>query len=348
MILEEITCDGLPPIKSVTINVSAEEAARTAQLDCVIFGSGVPVSIGAPTVLKASGTPVLTGYVRDINTGYGETDRSLSIGLVSRTIDFIECSAEHPTGEMLDKDIIAIARELDTLGIGIESDVIFPKEARHKLQIGESAFSSIERRLRGRGALIHDTPKGRIKIANKPGGRHVGTLQRGINILPGASASFTEQGRHSETKVRGQATEGTDKQQLRPETRAMDSGVMRRRPLIIAHEGEATVDRMKQRAVWQAKRAAGNSVTASIPVTGWRDEAGRIWEPNWLVDVDDDWLGIEGTMIIKSIAFQQDDGGTYATLSVADPRALGGENPRGKTSAGYGAPGAIEAEYGDE
>ncbi|HXV31720.1 MAG TPA: hypothetical protein VD840_15445, partial [Sinorhizobium sp.] len=198
MLLEQVTADGLPRIKGIEISVSAEEAVRTATIDCVILGSGLPVSVGQATVVAASGDPVLTGYVRDINTGYGADMRTLSIGLVSRTVDYVECSAEHSTGEWLDRSIDEIANELDTLGIGIESDGSFPKEPRHKLVQGESPFASIERRARGRGVLIHDTEKGRLKLATKPGGRHKGTLKRGVNILPGASASFTERGRHSD------------------------------------------------------------------------------------------------------------------------------------------------------
>lgn len=348
MSFETITIDGFPPIKSISINVSAEEAARSANAELVIKGAGVPIVIGQDVTIKASGTLMLTGYVRDINTGYGESDRSLSCGLISRTVDFIECSAEHPTGEILDKDLAAIAKELDSVGVGIKTDgSTFPKEGRHKLAVGESAFSSIERRARGRGALIHDTAQGQIMLATKSAGMHKGMLKRGLNILPGASANFTERDRHSDIKIRGQATEGVDKQQLRPQATAKDGGVKRHRPLILMHEGEATVDRMKQRATWLSRRAVGNSVTASIPVTGWRDAAGEIWQPNWLVHVEDDWLGIEGLMIIKSVTFDQNNM-TYATLSLADPRALGGDNPRGKSAGLYSAPAASDAEYEDE
>lgn len=348
--LERVAISGLPPLKSIDIEVSAEEAVRTASGDFVITGSGVPVVPGFSTKITAGKDTLLTGYVRDVNTSYGEVDRTLSVSFVSRTVDLVEASADHPTGEILNKDLLAIARELDTAGVGIESDgTAFPVERRHKLIEGENLFSSVARRARGRGVLIHDTEKGRLKLSAKPGGIHAGTLRRGVNILPGASASFTEKGRFSEVKVRGQQTDGTEKQHLRPETKVRDTGVSRNRVLILPHEGEATIDRMRKRAVWQAKRAAGNGITAIIPVTGWRDEKGMLWQPNWLIPVEDDWLGIEGLMIIKSVRFSQSDGDkTFATLSLADPRALGGENPRGKTSAGYAAPGAVEADYEDE
>lgn len=346
MPLERVTCTGLPPIKSCTINISAEEASRTAMLELVITGGSVPVSVGQEVTLKAGGTTVLTGYVRDVNPGHDAGGRTLSVGLVSRTIDFVECSADHASGEILQKDIAAIARELDSYGIGVEAEETFPVEPRHKLAPGESGFASIERRARGRGILIHDTPEGRLKLATKPVGLHAGRLEFGVNILT-ASANFTERGRYSKIKVRGQSSEGVDKPQLRPETMVSDSGVARNRVLIVPHEGETTIDRMKTRAEWQANRAAGNGSTASISVSGWRDAAGKIWTPNMLVEVIDDWVGLAGLMVIKSVALEQNER-TEAMLSLADPRALGGENPRGKTTVGYAAPGPVKAEYGDE
>lgn len=345
---ETVVCDGLPPIIRINIRVSAEEAARSANADFVITGSGVPVMPGKPTKITANGDLLLTGYVRDVNTGYDEESRGLSCGIISRTVDFVECSAEHVNGEILDKSLDDIARELDSQGIGIETDGSkLPNEARHKLMVGESAFSSIERRSRGRGVLIHDTPEGRVKLATKPAGKHAGRLKRGVNILPGSSASFTEKGRYSDIKVRGQATEGSDKQQFRGQSSAKDSGISRKRTLILRHEGEASTGRMKKRAAWHARRAAGNSTTASIVVSGWRDEAGKLWQPNYLVYVDNDWLGLDGWMIIKDIDFEQGDM-TKATLSLADPRALGGENPRGKTASGYAAAAVDEGDFEDE
>lgn len=347
MLLEIVKVSGLPSVKSIDISISAEEAVRTASVDVVIVGPYVDY-VGKPVVITASGDPVLTGYVRDANPAYDADGRSLSVSLVSRTIDYVECSADHKTGEILKKDLAEIAKELDTHGVGIESDAKFEREARHKLIPGESAFASIERRARGRGVLIHDTEKGRLKLATKPAGTHAGLMKRGVNILPGSSASFTEQGRFSDVKVRGQASEGTKKQQLRSEAKVKDSGVKRKRTLIMRHEGEITIDRAKKKAQWTVNRAAGNAATANLIVTGWRDAGGRLWTPNYLVSVYDDWLGLDGMMIIKAVTLSQSDGGTTATLSLADPRALGGDNPRGKSSNGYAAPGAVEAEYADE
>lgn len=345
--LETIIIEGLPPHVSISMTMSAEQAVRTATLDLAFTGKSLPCLPGDKTRVLASGDLVLTGYVRDVNASHDMTSRTLGVSLVSRTVDATECSVVHPTGECMDKDLATIAREFDGLGIGIEDDGDLPKEPRHKLATGESLFHSIERRARGRGILIYDTPEGKLKLATKPQGTHAGGLVFGRNILA-ASSSLSEKGRHSSVKVRGQKTEGTSKGHLRSQSIARDDSVVRERPLIILHEGEAEPDRMRKRAEWQVKRGAGNSVTAQIKVTGWRDDKGKIWSPNYLVHVEDDMIGINGLMIIKSVTLAQGPDGTTAALSLADPRALGGENPRGKTAKAYTAPGAIETELEDE
>lgn len=348
---ETLSINGLPPYKSITISSSAEEAVRTATLDLVVIGPGVPVTPGQKVTIKAGADLLLTGQVRDVNPSHDANSRSLSVSVCSRTVDATECSVEHGSGEVLDKDLAAIAKELDSAGIGIESDGSLPIEPRHKLQIGETLFSTLERRARGRGVLIYDTPEGKLKLATKPEGTHKGGLYLGKNI-ESASSQLTERGRYSKVKVRGQASDGTSKQQLRAETTASDKGVSRSRTLILPHEGETTLDRMKMRAEWAVKRGVGNSATATITVTGWRDEGGKIWSRNWLVYVDDELIGIKGMMIIKSVSLSQETAGgstgTIATLTLADPRALGGENPRGKSSKAYSAPGKITADYEDE
>jgi prophage tail gpP-like protein len=340
--LETVTIGSFPPFEDIKISVSAEEASRTASGSFVITGSGVPVMPGDAAVLTASGDVMLTGYARDVAPSYdasGKT-RVLALTMVSRTIDATECSVVHPTGEVLNKNLADVAREFDTMGIGIEDDgTVTEVEPRHKLEAGESLFSTIETRARSRGILIHDTPQGKLKLASKPEGMHSGSLRRGIGgNIKAASAKFTEEGRFSDISVRGQVTEGTESPQLRGQSTVKDQGVKRYRPLIIRHEGEVSVDRMKKRAEWHARRAAGEACTATVTTIGWRDEGGLLWTPNYLVYVQDDWIAIEGMMIIKSVEFAQDgQNGTVATLNLADPRALGGENPRGDSSDGYDA-----------
>ena len=345
---ETVTADGLPPIIGMdSLTVGADQAVRTANFALDPTWNQWP-EVGDEVTVNFGQTLMLTGYVRDVRPAHSENRFTLNASVCSRTVDATECSCDHDGGEIRQKDLKAIADELDKLGIGIVSDGDMPKLDRHKVRPGETLYSTLERRMRAQGGLISDTPKGKLKLSKKPSGRHSSGLVLGINIEE-ASATFTEAGRHSKVEVRGQLASGTKAKDLRPKGISTDKTVKRNRPLIIQHDGVATPQELKKRADWLVKQAAGMSVTASITTFDWRDSSGKVWEANYLIPVYNPKIKIEGDMLIKSVTFSWDDrGGTKAVLQLVDPRAMGGENPRGKTSKAYAAPADTSPQYQEE
>ena len=333
------------PHESCSLRADAEEAVRGATFEIAHTGAGLPCEPDDEARVTVSGELWGTGYVRDIYPDHDAERRAYTVTFVSRTCDATECSIVHPTGLARDVDITGIAKEFDTLGIGVESDVETEKKPRHKIAPGETLFETLETEARARGVLIHDTPRGRLKLATRPEGRHVGALRRGVNIER-ASGALSGATRYSKVKVRGQAAEGTDGTVLRPEGEVVLGG-KRERPLIVVHEGEITSERAKKRAAWEAQRGVGNGISCEITATGWRDEGGRLFTRNWLISVEDDWLGIEQDMVIAAVTLSQsgEPEGTVAVLSLKDPRALGGENPRGTSGASWAAPTATSPAY---
>lgn len=344
---ETVTATGLPPIIAMdNLTMGADQAVRTASFTCDPT-QGRP-NIGDPVQVFFTGELVLTGYVRDARPSHREIQRALTVTVCSRTVDATECSCDHDGGEIRQKDLKAIAQELDKQGIGIVAEGDMPKLDRHKLMTGETLYSTLERRARAQGILISDTPKGKLKLSSKPSGRHSSGFTLGQNIEE-ASANFTEAGRHSKVKVRGQRAMGTKAKDMRAEGVATDKTVQRDRPLIITHDGEATPQELKKRADWLLKQAAGQSVTASVTSFEWRDKAQKLWTPNFLIPVSDDLIDINGDMLIKTATFSWDaNGGTKVVCSLVDPRAMGGENPRGKTSKAYAAPADTSPQYQEE
>ena len=324
---------------------AVDKAVRNATASIVPEGPGLPCLPGDETVIRFSGDLFLTGYVQDVRPAHGAEERSYEVTFVSRTIDNTEASVDHPTGDVEDCTLKDIAEQFDTLGIGVECDVEGLKKAYHKLDTGQTWFQTVEREARAQGALIYDTPEGKHRIADKPTGRHAGALVRGRDPYKTGSAQLTMAGRFSEVKIRGQAAAGTKAASLRPQAVASDPGVPRKRSLIKLLEGEADSSRMKKRAANEARRSAGKGTTATIVTRGFRDQKGRLWEPHFLISVESDWLGIRQDMCIQRVVFSQDDKGTVATLSLVDPRALGGENPRGTSAASWSAPAALEPEF---
>lgn len=325
------------PHVSCSVTASAEKAVRQAAFSVAWTAPGLPCRPDDEATVTAGGDLLLTGYVRDVNASHDANGRAYDITLVSRTCDATECSIDHPTGFLKDCDLGDIAREFDVLGIGVDVEATTAKKRVHKVNPGETLFSTLRDDARAQGVMIHDTPSGRLKLADKPEGRHAGTLKRGVNILS-ASGKLSGATSFSEVKSRGQASHGVDVHALRPEAAA--SGLARRRrPLIVLLGGEATSGRLKKRADWEARRAAGNGISADVTVAGWRDAAGAIWSPNRTIELDDDWIGIEQDMVTASVTLSQDSGGgTTATLSLKDPRALGGENPHGASDQAWAAP----------
>lgn len=330
------------------LSASAEEAVREATFTVPPAGPGLPCLPGNRATITVDGELWGTGYVRDVRGSHDEGGRAYSVCFVSRTCDATECSIDHPTGLVRDADLMTVARTFDMLSIGIEGEVATERKDRHKIVPGETLFRTIETDARAQGVLIHDTPQGRLKLADRPEGRHEGALRYGGNIVR-ASGLITEAGRFSAVKVRGQASIGVSPTSLRPEATVTDGGVRRNRPRILPQEGEASSARLMKRAQWEAKRGAGNGTSASVTIAGWRDDAGRLWTRNWLVEVDDPAIGIMQDMVIANVQLDQDStGGTTAMLSLKDPRALGGGNPRGSSAASWAAPGSAEPAYREE
>lgn len=327
----------------VEVSISTEEAARSASMTLSDMGGSVVIRQGDDAVLMASGTVLITGYVRDVDVSISEDRHEVRVAIVSRTIDAVEASVDHESGFVEDKDLKQIAEAFDTCGVGIVCEESFPKEARSMVHPGQSLFYHIEPIARAHEALIYDTPEGKLRLAKKPRGRHAGRLATGPggNIVR-ARAGFSEHDRHDEIAVRGQSSRGKGGGALRIEARAKDGGVKRKRPLVVIMEGEATAEKAKKRAEREVKRRAGESTRATIEVAGWRDAGGRIWEPHYLVEVAAARLYLNQDMAIRSVKLSQSqaDGGegTRAHLELVDPRALNGEGGGGSSDAAWKAP----------
>lgn len=325
----------------ISIDCGAEVVARTASLVCAdpaaAFGGAMPLMPDVPVVVLASGEPLVTGFVRDTSPDFDPESHTVRIGIVSKAVDAVEASIDHPTGRVENASLEDIAREFDPAGLDWSSDGGLPPEPWEQARPGASVWDTIEQTARARGVLVHDDGEGRVKFATKPAGRHAGGLAEGVNLISGGG-QLTSRHRFDPVVVRGQASRGTGAAALRSEARASDPAVGRTRPKVIIAEFEPTSERLQARADWEVRRAVGRSATATVEVPGWRDAAGTLWTPNFLVSLVSPRLYLSQDMVISSVQFTQGDGGTRARLSLVDPRAFGGEDPQGESAAAWGVP----------
>lgn len=324
--------------EEITVNAAFNEAARdftfiiAAELGSsvtnAVFGKGAEVSIYTNSDL------LLKGAVNRKQPLIEAKKAQITVSGRSLSQDLIDGSAEHDTGNFKKKDPLQIANEIASkYRPKFETDQKLEKVDQYKLTQGESCFRCIERLARQQGMTLAGTPDGNIKITKAGKQRHEGGLIEGQNILKGG-ADHNDANQHSEITARGQRPFGHGAEALEIEALARESGVKRHRPLIVIQDNDTTKELTKKRAKNLRDRKAGDALKATITTQGFRDEAGVVWTPGWLVWVESPFLEIAQDMLIEKVAYQQDSGGSIATISLTDPRSYGGEGGKGNKSGG--------------
>lgn len=332
--------------KSVSVTAALNEAARSFDIEVTetggLFGDVFalwPFPPGTPVSVLATGSLLVTGYVNTYAPSGDANSHQVRISGRAKGQDYADCSCEHPTGRFDNRKIEEIARDLDIYGVGIEADVDTGKPVEwFHLRQGETPHGEMLRLARQRKLTIKGRANGAIVFTRGGVNRHAGGLAQGVNIEK-MSATLSDAERFSEYKAIGQSSHGTTDKHLKPKGVATDSGVTRRRNRTIIDQADTTEEKLKARAEWEAKRAAGFSVKAQISTPSFRDAGGALWEPGWTVFVHAPWLKIEQDMLIESVTFRQDgQGGTQADLSLVDPRAYDGQTAGGNSGSMWSAP----------
>jgi len=103
-----------------------------------------------------------------------------------------------------------------------------------------------------------------------------------------------------------------------------DKAIGRYRPKIIRPEGSVNKLQAQKRINWQANRDLGKSLRFTATMTGFRDQAGDLWQKNRLIYVKDDRLGVDNLLLIESLRFRQaprDGVGSVTELTLVHPGA---------------------------
>lgn len=331
---------------SVSVTAALNEAARAFTISVTetggVFGdifAQWPFPPGTPVTVLATGSLLVTGYVNTYAPSGDANSHQVQIAGRGKGQDYADCSCKHPTGRFDNKKVQQIGQELDAYGVGVvaEVDTGKPVEWFHIRQ-GATPHAELLRLCRQRKLTLKGRATGEIAITKGGINRHAGGLIQGYNIER-MSATLSDTERFSDYKAVGQSSHGHTNKHLKPKGEAKDGGVSRYRNRIIVDQADTTEEKLKSRAEWEAKRAAGFSVKASISVPSFRDEVGTLWEPGWTVFVHAPWLKIEQDMLIEQVEFRQDNsGGTMATLSLVDPKAYDGNAAGGRSGSMWSIP----------
>jgi len=305
--------------RSFSFEVAAELGASATN---AIFAVGTEVTV------SANGDLLLTGYVDCREPSFAARKAIISVSGRSKSADLIDGSAEHETGYFENKDPLEIGQAVSSeYEPKWESDQQLEKVEQYLLTQGESCFRCVEKLARQQGMTITGTPEGNAKIT-KAGSERNGPLIEGQNILSG-TAHHNGSNRHSKIVVRGQRPYGHGDDNVQIEAKEQDGAVKRHRTIIIVQDEDTTKDRAKKRAKTRKNRAAGNALKATISVQGFHDDGGKIWTPGALTWTESPFLDIAQDMLIESVDYVQNDGGSIAALHLVDPQAYDGQGGGG-------------------
>tara|TARA_B100000686_G_scaffold343143_1_gene423446 strand:- start:202 stop:1251 length:1050 start_codon:yes stop_codon:yes gene_type:complete len=282
---------------------------------------------GTNVEIIVDGQPVLIGYVDKARPQYSARGREVSISGRDRIADLLDCAAtvDGPyefKSQILEAVIKSVLKPYSIpLTISAETGKKFERIA---INPGETAYEFIERICRYRSVLPISDGIGGLHLV-KPGNQNSGvSLVYGDNILSG-SGEMDYRDLHSLYVFKSQGEAGaftTAEESATPEGRAEDLKVGRYRPFVEVAEAQGFNQTLAERAEWQKRINRARATTITYDVQGFYSSEGQFWLPNTLVDVKDPELGVERTLLIKSVTMSRQESGTITQLDMTLPEAF--------------------------
>ena len=303
-------------------------------------GAALPLSPGVDCVLACGADTLVTGFIDSVSQSLDSGRHGITVSGRDRSADIVDASAVHAPGSWKGASLTDICSALCApfgVPVTLEGDQGQPFTA-FQIQPGESVAEAMQRLLKQRELVAMPDGKGGLRLARLAQETLSAVLQEGVNVLS-ASVTFDASARFSEYVVTGQK-QGTDQdfgKACSVRATVTDEQITRYRPLVIRASQQGGAAYMHQRARWEmtTRRAEGTSV--QVTVQGWRDSAGRLWEPGVLVPVHLPALGISQSLLIGEVTWTRDAGGTTTQLTLKDPAAWQPEPEAAQKSTASGA-----------
>ncbi|MGE4310296.1 phage baseplate assembly protein [Desulfovibrio sp.] len=331
--------------KDISITRSLEQCAGTFELSVTDRWpqqeQSRQIPPGGSCRVLVNHTPVITGYVDDVDVAYDAVGHTYRATGRDKTADLVDCCP--PSTQLKGAGLVDLARRWAAL-FGIEVVVAvsgnLAKVPNFKSDEGETCFEMLERLARANAVMLTTDGQGRLVITRAGTVKASVGLKLGDNLLKfGMSSSMKD--RFSTITVKGQSggsESWNGKVNAQAGGSATDANVPRYRPLTLVAEqeeyGSATTRARHEVAIRYGK---GHKATATV--NGWFAGA-ALWVPNTLVDILGNGNKVMATWLITDAHYQLSDSSgwiTDLTLSPKEAYDLIPEAPKGKKGKGKDA-----------
>lgn len=310
---------------------------------------------GPEVEIYIDGKLELVGYIDKVTPTVEEDYAEISISGRDKAGDLVDsAAAPDGPGELTDVKLEAAANKIaKPFGLSVKNEINtgnpFP---RYAFGISETAFSAIEKGARARHALVMSDGIGGIKITRTGASLAPADLTLPGNML-GSSATFSHEGRFSETIVKGQSEKARGERKDRKAThtasdapkapadrtasdgsatererkgatitgRARDSEIKRHRPIVHMAKSQPDKTSADDEADWRMRTARSEAEELTTSVWGYGAN-GKPWKVNQLTMVKDQFQGIFRQLVISNTSKRYDDAGRITELTLNSPEAF--------------------------
>lgn len=284
-------------------------------------------------VVSLRDEPVITGAIDDVGFDISPTSHDVSVIGRSKCRNIVDNNIEiWSTRTITGKADVLAEHYCAPWGVKVrnESRRTLPDIPYMPVSPLDTPHGVVERMCRTSGVLVFDdAPTGDLLITDVGMRVHAGTLRQGHNVQRISRRSMG-QSRYTTYNVLWATTDpmqdtapGTNRRATIEDPELKARGIKRNLNLVSEQTVEGQ-DYAEQRGRWECNRRWGRSQALKLTVDSWFDEAGKLWAPNWLVDVDYPKAKVSNVRwIIVSVTYTKDEGsGTTADLVIMPREAL--------------------------
>lgn len=304
-----------------------------------------PISAGQACRVLINDIPVITGFVEVVGVSYNATGHSLDISGRDGTSDVIDSTVaggkEFTAPITLEQIITTSLSNNNITGIEVINNAgniePFAQGQSFSASVGETLFAFFEKYARKKQVLLSTDGKGNI-VLNRAGStatlaplRNVKNGQQN-NILSG-SIRYSETDRFNKYTIRSQGNNssildffGTSNENaVDQKNSAIDTDIKRegRQLDIISNSSDDNVT-LGDLATWHANLRRIRGTEYNVIVQGFFQDKQetRLWIPNELVQIEDEFADVSATQLIKSVEYNLSEiSGTTTTISLVDKDA---------------------------
>ncbi len=306
---------------------------------------------GRPVTVKIGEDTVLTGYIEQTPVSYSATSANVGIAGRSKTCDLIDCTVmvddpnvfyekpdtsnsnyvSCPQNAATEYKNVAletiIAQLIMPYGIKLVNETKpLTKKRNFSAKHEDTVLKALQNLTSTENLLFYGNEKGDLVVTEKGKLTADDALVLGQNILTG-DASFDASKIYKYYRAVGQDKGVTGKTGHAASCHnytAVDDNVSRTRLLTKKVQGAADTAKCKVTAEGDRDYYLSQFYKITYKVQGWRQSTGKLWKINSLVDIKDDFLGIDTQksqkFLITRVVFNlTENEGMTTTLDVIPP-----------------------------